>query len=94
VHALGAQRAHQAFPKHAARHRAEERHRLAQPRQPDRDVEGRAADARVHGHAGGRVVRDEHVHQRLAADDDHAITSSAGSTWPATRPPSMLRSRR
>ena len=35
---------------------AKKRHRLPQPRQPDRGVERRAADTRVERHAGGRVA--------------------------------------
>ena len=70
AHAFFAQRAQQPVAEKATVERGEERGVYAEPRQPDRDVEGRAADAAVERHAGGRVGDREHVEQRFAADDD------------------------
>jgi hypothetical protein len=92
---LIAQRAAQAPTPHAARPATAERHRLPQPRQPDRHVERRAADAGVQRHAGGGLAGREHVHQRFTTDHEHRHSSWRNERAderkhgraPASRPP-------
>ena len=44
-----------------------------EPRQPDRDVEGRSAGDRMRSQGSGGGAIDEEVDQSLAADDDHEV---------------------
>ena len=61
----------------AGRDRAEEAGRLAEPRQPDGDVERRAADVGIERQAGARFGGGEHVEQGFPADHHHGVFSSA-----------------
>jgi hypothetical protein len=71
VDAFAAQRREQPLAGRVGRQAAQEGHRPPEPRQPLRDVERRAADARVERHAGGRCVAHVDIHQRFATDHEH-----------------------
>ncbi len=85
AHALLSQGLHEAFAEEAARDGGQQRHGLRQARQAHREVEGRAADARVQAQAGGRARHGEHVEEGFSADEEHAVSGSGRPRYRSMR---------